>query len=74
VLTIAHRLDTIIHCDKIMVLDNGSIIEFDSPDVLKMKTDSAFKQMLHNQRGGHDLDHNNIKGEADDVDDTNVTK
>ncbi|XP_067039421.1 multidrug resistance-associated protein 1-like isoform X2 [Acropora muricata] len=34
VLTIAHRLNTIMDYDRVMVLDNGSIIEFDSPNSL----------------------------------------
>lgn len=49
VLTIAHRLNTILHYDQIMVLDNGEIIEFDSPQTLAKDPASHFHQMLLNR-------------------------
>mmetsp|Transcript_41884 Transcript_41884/g.48446 ORF Transcript_41884/g.48446 Transcript_41884/m.48446 type:complete len:84 (+) Transcript_41884:1256-1507(+) len=42
VITIAHRLNTIISSDRVLVLDKGEVREFDSPQVLLQDPDSMF--------------------------------
>ncbi|CAK4072293.1 unnamed protein product [Aphanomyces euteiches] len=44
-LIIAHRLDTIIDSDRILVMDRGSVIEYDSPQVLLAKEGSVFAEL-----------------------------
>uniref|UniRef100_A0A1Y1N6S3 Uncharacterized protein n=2 Tax=Photinus pyralis TaxID=7054 RepID=A0A1Y1N6S3_PHOPY len=45
VLTIAHRLNTVMDSDKILVLESGSILEFDHPSVLLQDESSTFYSM-----------------------------
>jgi ABC-type dipeptide/oligopeptide/nickel transport system ATPase component len=45
-LTIAHRLNTILESDKILVLEAGKVVEFGSPAELRAKPTSAFAKML----------------------------
>jgi ABC-type multidrug transport system fused ATPase/permease subunit len=47
VITIAHRIKTILHYDRILVLSNGEIAEYDSPKVLLGKEDSLFYQLYN---------------------------
>ncbi|CAL1548930.1 unnamed protein product, partial [Lymnaea stagnalis] len=46
VLTIAHRLNTVLDYDRILVLQNGKIIEFDSPKHLLAVSTSKFRAMV----------------------------
>ena len=45
-LTVAHRLNTIINSDKIMLMRDGKVAEFESPEVLKNDTKSEFYELL----------------------------
>ncbi|KAM7536815.1 hypothetical protein Aperf_G00000088560 [Anoplocephala perfoliata] len=46
VLTIAHRLNTILDYDRILVLDAGRLAEIGTPKELAKRTDSIFRGML----------------------------
>ncbi|CAG8608724.1 18280_t:CDS:2, partial [Racocetra fulgida] len=45
VITIAHRLRTIVDYDKILVMDAGNVVEFDIPYLLMQKPDGWFRGM-----------------------------
>lgn len=45
-LTIAHRLNTIMHSDKVMVLSYGKIKEFDNPSQLMRNPHGEFTKLL----------------------------
>ncbi|KAJ7827386.1 P-loop containing nucleoside triphosphate hydrolase protein [Mycena leptocephala] len=49
VLAIAHRITTIINYDKILVLDSGSIAEFEDPKVLLSNPESRFARLAATQ-------------------------
>jgi len=45
VITIAHRLNTIMDSDKIMVLEEGRIVEFDNPQKLLDNPTTVFHSL-----------------------------
>ncbi|UJR20680.1 hypothetical protein I4U23_023801 [Adineta vaga] len=46
VITIAHRIQTIIDSDRVIVMDNGHMIEFDSPRNLVGNSQSTFARLV----------------------------
>ncbi|CAG9768636.1 unnamed protein product [Ceutorhynchus assimilis] len=46
VITIAHRLNTIIDCDKVLVMDHGEAVEFAPPNELLKKRNGHFTKMV----------------------------
>uniref|UniRef100_A0A672LSW8 Canalicular multispecific organic anion transporter 1-like n=1 Tax=Sinocyclocheilus grahami TaxID=75366 RepID=A0A672LSW8_SINGR len=62
VLTIAHRLNTILDSSRVMVLDSGKIVEFDSPSVLLNNKQGHFYAMAKDAgiRGGETSKPTNI--------------
>ncbi|XP_031342453.1 probable multidrug resistance-associated protein lethal(2)03659 isoform X4 [Photinus pyralis] len=46
VLTVAHRLNTIIDCDKVLVMDRGLAVEFNHPYLLLQNTNGFFYNLV----------------------------
>ncbi|CAH2068680.1 unnamed protein product, partial [Iphiclides podalirius] len=46
VLTIAHRLHTVMDSDKVLVMDAGQLVEFEHPHVLLQKSDGVLRAMV----------------------------
>ncbi|KAL9952138.1 hypothetical protein ACROYT_G039348 [Oculina patagonica] len=50
VLTIAHRLDTIMDSDRVLVMDRGTVLECDTPQTLLGNKRSFFYGLVHSSR------------------------
>ncbi|XP_074093124.1 ATP-binding cassette sub-family C member 10 isoform X2 [Macrotis lagotis] len=50
VLTIAHRLNTILNSDRVLVLQAGRVAELDTPAALRSRPYSLFQQLLQNSQ------------------------
>ena len=51
VLTIAHRLGTVMKSDRILVMEDGQVREFDTPSALLSTPSSLFSQLVRELRG-----------------------
>ena len=59
VIVIAHRLSTIQKMDRIIVIDQGKILEQGSHNTLLRKKDSLYKKLWQLQAGGFIKDNHN---------------
>lgn len=58
VFTVAHRLNTVIDSDKILVMDNGAVVEFEHPyNLLKNKNGFLYKMVERTGKINADLLH-----------------
>ena len=69
VLTIAHRLNTVLDSDRILVMDAGTVAEFDTPDALLARTGGVLRGLVDAQAAEHinndgDGDNGDINGAA----------
>ncbi|KDO16769.1 hypothetical protein SPRG_15582 [Saprolegnia parasitica CBS 223.65] len=51
-LTIAHRINTILDCDRILVMDKGGAAEFDTPSELLKNPKGLFTNLVDHWRDG----------------------
>ena len=51
ILTIAHRIDTILDYDKILIMDQGNVLEYDTVDNLLNDKDSKFSEIVQTSFG-----------------------
>lgn len=52
IIAVAHKLDSILDFDKVALLDEGKIIEFDSPYDLLADKQSAFHKLYYSSTSG----------------------
>ena len=50
VICIAHRLNTIIRSDRVLVMGEGCVLEYDSPQSLMANSESTFSRMLKEKK------------------------
>lgn len=46
-ITIAHRLQTIVQSDRVLVLGNGKVMEYDEPQTLLQNPESHFTKLVN---------------------------
>jgi len=63
IIAVAHKLDSILDYDKVALLDEGKVVEFDEPFELLNRPESAFYKLYYSSH----------QEEEDDDDDDNIT-
>ncbi|KAF1321108.1 Atp-binding protein, partial [Globisporangium splendens] len=53
-LTVAHRINTILDADRILVMERGTVAEYGPPAELQKKTDGIFKSLVDHWRQSND--------------------
>eukprot|EP00210_Caulerpa_lentillifera_P001049 g1012.t1 len=53
-LIIAHRINTVLDCDLLLVLDGGKVVEFGTPTSLLSNANGVFKKMANAAKGVND--------------------
>ena len=56
VITIAHRLNTIIDYDRVVVLENGQVVEYDKPEILLENKGGQFSRLYRHGGYGNNAD------------------
>ena len=56
VITIAHRLNTIIDYDRVVVLENGKVVEYDKPEILLQNEGGQFSRLYRHGGYGNNAD------------------
>ena len=56
VITIAHRLNTIIDYDRVLVLENGQVVEYDKPEILLQNKGGQFSGLYRHGGYGNNAD------------------
>jgi ABC-type multidrug transport system fused ATPase/permease subunit len=50
VISVSHSAENLLDCDKVLVIDQGRVMEFNKPGRLASKQNSKFNQMFLNPR------------------------
>ena len=46
---ISHRMSSSVFCDRILIIDGGTVADFDTHENLMKKTDSLYYKLFHSQ-------------------------
>ena len=50
VILISHKISNVMKCDRVIVMDKGSVIEYDKPQTLYSDTTSMFRKLCDNDK------------------------